>query len=208
MQSGNGFWQRGQSATTPALAATSAGLEAGVEPGFDMVPPIRQRAEGFNTMPKRPACAPWNFLPWPRQDHALNDAPVTYWIRNAHGAAGALCRQDHARAAEAIRPSLQILRHESPSSTSTDSMKPTGSRACSASTAPAPAASTRPTMARATVRPRAYAQACGQAHDIDLTGGRAAGRPTPVAQGCADRGALRQPMRRAGYSLGAGRNRG
>jgi hypothetical protein len=208
MQSGNGFWQRGQSATTPALAATSAGLEAGVEPGFDMVPPIRQRAEGFNTMPKRPAWASWNFLPWPRQDHALNDAAVTYWIRNAHGAAALYVGKImHAR----LKPFGHRFRYcvmsllidldrldEADRQSRLFGVNRAG--ACSfheADRGPRDGSSLR-----------AYAQACGQAHDIDLTGGRAAGRPTPVAQGCADRGALRQPMRHAGYSLGAGRNRG
>jgi uncharacterized protein len=34
-------------------------------------------------MPKRRrAWASWNFLRWPRQDHAVNDVAVTYWMNN------------------------------------------------------------------------------------------------------------------------------
>jgi hypothetical protein len=159
-------------------------------------------------MPKRPAWASRNFLPWPRQDHALNDAAVTYWIRNAHGAAALYVGKImHAR----LKPFGHRFRYcvmsllidldrldEADRQSRLFGVNRAG--ACSfheADRGPRDGSSLR-----------AYAQACGQAHDIDLPGGRAAGRPTPVAQGCADRGALRQPMRHAGYSLGAGRNRG
>ena len=37
-------------------------------------------------MPKRrSAWASWNFLRWPRQDRALNDVAVTYWMNRLQG---------------------------------------------------------------------------------------------------------------------------